>query len=143
MNRIAGTHEDSGDTHMVSIILLEPNVLLKEKIAGVLARNERVWCVVQVNSRADLTRAVDQLYPDFILADMVALKGTTSVQILGWRMRCSRLFALVDTFSEQYEREAVRLGFHGLIEKSHVEDEMLREIQLKTRAREASDVESD
>ena len=143
MNRIAGTLQDGSDTSMVSIILLEPNVLLREKIASILARNERVWCVVQVNSRADLARAVAQLHPDFILADIVSLKGATSVQILGWRTCSSHILALVDTVSEPYQHEAVRLGLHGLIEKSRVEDEMLWEIELLTRAREASDVESD
>ncbi|MFH1755995.1 MAG: hypothetical protein ABIA59_09855, partial [Candidatus Latescibacterota bacterium] len=86
-----------------SILIAEPNQLLREKIAGVLTRDESVWCVTQVEGCNGLTRGVHDLQPDFILADLSFLKDPLLVSNIRRFSRNSRIFALVDTSTEPYE----------------------------------------
>jgi DNA-binding NarL/FixJ family response regulator len=130
-------------TKSVSILLAEPNLLLKEKIAGVLARHEGVWCVVQVSRKLELVRAVARLSPDFILADLPLLMDPETIEILRVFGESARIFALVDTSSGPYSNLGLRLGLDGLIEKSRVGERIFREIEQLRAEREAADAPTD
>jgi len=143
MGRVGDQHNRRGCNGEVSIVLAEPNLLLREKIAGVLARNDQVWCVVQVSRKDDLVRAAAQLHPDFILVDVAMLRDSDSVEVLKWFCYASRIYALVDSRSEPYERLCTRLGLNGLLEKSSVADDIAREISALARARESKVDEPD
>lgn len=122
----------------VSILLAEPNLLLKEKIAGVLARHEHVWCVIQVGGKLELVRAVARLSPDFILADLALLKDPETIEVLRVFGESARILALVDTSGDPYVGLAARLGVDGLIEKSRIGESVFGEIDALVAAREAS-----
>lgn len=107
-----------------SILLAEPGLLLREKIAGVLARDSRIWCVTQVVGREDLFRGAARIQPDFILADLAILNDPGALQRIKQLSSNSRVLALVDSKSEPYEDSSRRLGLDGIIEKAHVEQAM-------------------
>ena len=111
-----------------SILLAEPSLLLREKIAGVLSRNEKIWCVSQVDSLNGLTRGISDLQPDFILADIVILMDPETLAVIKRSSASSRVIALVDSKSEPYEEAARRLGLDGILEKGCVEEGILNEI---------------
>lgn len=127
------------DTGSVSILLAEPNLLLKEKIAGILARHDDVWCVVQVSRKLELVRGAARISPDFVLIDLALLKDQDTIKLV--RMLCERakIFALVDASSDPYSRLVRHLGLDGLIEKSAVAEKMTVEISRHFAAKAASD----
>lgn len=105
-----------------SILLAEPSLLLREKIAGVLARERNVWCVVQVEGRSGLVRGATDLQPDFILADLGMLKDRQTLDYLRSVSRCSRVVALADSVGDAHLQAAGRLGLDGIVEKGRVAD---------------------
>lgn len=143
MDPTADQPKKTGNAEKVSIVLAEPNLLLREKIAGVLARNDRVWCVVQVSRRDDLARVTAQLHPDFVLVDVVMLRDADSAEVSQWLSHASQVYALVDSRSAPYERLCSRLKIDGLLEKSSVAESIAREIARPVRAKEPSGAEAD
>jgi DNA-binding NarL/FixJ family response regulator len=103
-----------------SIVVAEPALLLREKIAGVLARDEKIWCVTQVQGLQELMRGVADIHPDFILADLSVLKDPETVRLLKRSSENSRIFALVDSLTEPYLEAARRLDLDGIIDKGRV-----------------------
>lgn len=116
-----------------SILLGEPSLLLREKIAGILARDQRIWCVTQVVGREALLRGAARIQPDFILADLAILNDPDALQQIKLVSCGSRVLALVDSISEPYENSSRRLGLDGIIEKGHVEQAILEEIAALDR----------
>lgn len=105
-----------------SILLAEPSVLLREKIAGVLARERNIWCVVQVEGQNGLVRGAVDLQPDFILAELGLLKDGEALGYLRRMSRCSRVVALTDSVGDAHLRAAMRLGLDDIVEKGRVAD---------------------
>ena len=138
MNRRSanGAREQRGTS--VSILLAEPNLLLKEKLAGVLARHDDVWCVVQVSRKLDLIRGVALIKPDFVLADLALLEDPETIEILRVFCEGSKIFAIVDTGSDPYSERVSQLGLDGMIEKSLVAESITGEIGCLLASREAS-----
>ena len=128
MSQIIDESGKRNTTGAVSIIVAEPNLLLREKIAGVLTRNNRVWCVVQVSRKDELVRAAAQINPDFILADVSILRDADAEEVLSWFSYASQIYVLVESMSGPYELLRSRLGLSGLIEKSNVADSVASEI---------------
>jgi DNA-binding NarL/FixJ family response regulator len=122
-----------------SIMLAEPHLLLREKMAGILSRSERIWCVTQVDSLNGLTRGISDLQPDFILADIVILMDPETLKKIRRSSASSRVIALVDSKTEPYVAAARRLGLDGIIEKGHVEESILKEIRALGEPGEDSD----
>lgn len=111
-------------TQTYSILLAEPNPMLREKLAGVLARDRRVWCVVQVEGRVGLERGATDLRPDFILADFSLLKDGAAVGALRRVAVRARLVALADNVHSAHLQTAGRLGLDGVVEKSRAAEWM-------------------
>ena len=122
-----------------SILLAEPSLLLREKMAGVLSRIEKVWCVSQVDSLDGLTRGISDLQPDFILADIVILMDPETLAAVRRSSATSRVIALVDSRTEPYIEAARRLSLDGIIEKGRVEEGMLDEIRTIADDRDGAD----
>lgn len=122
-----------------SILLAEPSLLLREKMAGVLSRIEKVWCVSQVDSLNGLTRGISDLKPDFILADMVILMDPETLAEVRRASASSRVIALVDSRTEPYIEAARRLDLDGIIEKGRVEEGVLDEIRTMADDRDGAD----
>lgn len=110
--------------HSFSILVAEPNLLVREKIACVLARHGRVWCVTQVGGRDELIRGVANIQPDFILADLSILKDPKVVALIRRSMKSSRIFALVESETQPYIDAARRLQLDGVIGKGQVVESM-------------------
>lgn len=108
----------------VSILLAEPNALLREKLAGLLARREEVWCVVQVGVASGLVRAAAEVRPNLILADLQMLRDVGTVPALRSSAPAASVLALVETIDAPYRDEVSRLGLDGLMEKAHLVDEI-------------------
>jgi DNA-binding NarL/FixJ family response regulator len=125
-----------------SILIAEPNLLLREKIAGVLTREESVWCVTQVEGCDGLARGVHDLQPDFILADLSFLKDPKMVNGMRRSSRKSKIFALVDAGTEPYEALAARLALDGVIEKGRVVEVIREKISALIEAKDESDGEA-
>ena len=107
-----------------SILLAEPSLLLREKIASILARDDRVWSVTQVDGRLGLTRGAASLHPDLILADLGLLKNLETLSALRNASGKSRIFALVDSDAEPYVDAARQLGLDGILERGRVPEGM-------------------
>lgn len=122
-----------------SILLAEPGLLLREKIAGVLARDSRIWCVTQVVGRDALLRGAARIRPDFILADLAILNDPDFLRQIKQASCDSRILALVDLKSDPYEDSSRRLGLDGIIEKAHVEQSILDEIAAINRDGDEND----
>jgi len=112
-----------------SILLAEPNPLLREKIAGVLARDKKIWCVTQVDGRSGLVRGAARIQPDFILADLITLNDPETLRFIRRSSSASRIIALVDSRSRPYVEAAGRIGLDGTIERGRVEEDILAEIR--------------
>lgn len=125
----------------LSILLAEPNLMLREKIAGVLARNESIWCVIQVDGAEGLARGANEFRPDIVLADLSVLKHPGTLRVLRRRWTKSRIIALVDSQSQPYLEAARRLGLDGAIEKGRVA-EAIRD-ELRSRGLTTADDETD
>jgi DNA-binding NarL/FixJ family response regulator len=110
--------------HSFSVLLAEPNMVLREKIASILAAHERIWCVVQVSGKEGLERGAGRLQPDFILADLKLLKESDIVQFLRRVSAASRIVALTDAETAPYVEAAKRLGTDGCMEKGRAGDGM-------------------
>jgi DNA-binding NarL/FixJ family response regulator len=130
-----------GRAGTVSLLLAEPNSMLREKMAGILGRYERIWCVTQVCSKAELVRAASQIRPDYIIADISLVKSPDLVDVLRGVSLGSRIFALVDRKAEPYERLVEHLGLHGLFERSRVVEDMTRVIDSIHSVQEKGDDE--
>jgi DNA-binding NarL/FixJ family response regulator len=114
---------------MFSVLLAEPNLVLREKIASVLARNERIWCVIQVDGTEGLARCAGRLEPDIILADLSMIKDRDMLRFL---RRCSgpaRIIALVDSRTEPYMEAARRLGLDGAVDRGHACEYVVEELR--------------
>jgi len=122
-----------------SILIAEPNLLLREKMAGVLSRSEKIWCVSQVDSLHGLTRGISDLQPDFILADIVILMDPETLAEIRRSCASSQVIALVDSKTEPYVAAARRLGLDGIIEKGRVAEGILQEIRTTGGSGEDSD----
>lgn len=110
----------------LSILVAEPSLLLREKIACVLARDENVWCVTQVEGRKDLTRGVINIRPDFVFADLNILKDPETVAFIRRYSRRSSIYALVDSDTAPYADTVQRLGLDGVIEKGRVGESLTK-----------------
>jgi DNA-binding NarL/FixJ family response regulator len=121
-----------------SILLSEPSPLLREKIAGVLARDKRIWSVTQVNGRGGLVRGASRIQPDFILADLVTLNDPETLRFVRRNSPVSRIIALVDSLSKPYLDASGRIGLDGTIERGRVEEGILAEILLLDEAEEVT-----
>jgi len=126
-------------SHSYSILLAEPNLLLREKIAGILARDERVWSVTQVEGREGLLRSAARSRPDFILADLALLRDAPMLKKLKQTSPDSRIFALVDSLSEPYREACSRMGLDGTFEKGQVGDGLRTELLSLAEAKRDSD----
>ncbi len=115
-----------------SVLLAEPQPLLREKIAGVLARQTCIWCVTQVEDLTGLVQSARELQPDFILADFSIWREAETVPFLKRTSCSSCLVALVDADSSFYQRAVGRLGLDGMTEKGQVLDFVLAAIKSRT-----------
>ena len=125
----------------VSILLAEPNWLLREKMAGVIARHEDVWCVIQVGVSEGMLRAAGEVQPDLVLADLRLLHDGTTVRALRARAPSACVFALAEQLGGPYLATAVRLGLDGLLDKAHLSDELREQLPLLSTRAEAIGVE--
>jgi DNA-binding NarL/FixJ family response regulator len=114
----------------VSVLLAEPNLVLREKIASVLARNETIWCVIQVDGTEGLVRCAGRLKPDLILADFGMLKHPDILRLLRRCSETARIIALADSQSEPYVEAARRLGLDGAVERGRACECIMEEIRL-------------
>jgi DNA-binding NarL/FixJ family response regulator len=121
-----------------SVLLAEPNPLLREKMAGLFTRNRSLWCVIQVDGRGNLARAAAQTQPDFILADLTILKDPEMLSFLRRTSADSRIIALVDAKLEPYMKAARELGLDGAFEKGHVGEEIRATISAIEEAGEST-----
>jgi len=117
-----------GRAGSVSLLLAEPSPMLREKMAGILGRHDRIWCVTQVGSKSELVRAATHIRPDYIIADISLIKSSNLVDVLRGVSLGSRIFGLVDRKAEPYERLAGQLGLHGVFERSSVGEDVTRVI---------------
>lgn len=106
----------------LSVLLAEPNMVLREKIASILAGHDCIWCVVQVCGREGLERGAGRLQPDLILADLKVLKDSDIVQFLRRVSAASKIVALTESESTPYVEAARRLGIDGCMEKGRAGD---------------------
>lgn len=107
-----------------SVLLAEPNPLLREKMAGLFTRNQALWCVIQVDGRGNLARAAAQMQPDFIVADLPILKDREILSFLRRTSADSRIIALVDAKLEPYMQAARELGLDGAFEKGRAGEDI-------------------
>ncbi len=136
MSHFTNTREKDGARHSFCVLLGEPNLLLREKIAGVLARQEHVWCVVQVNGRNEILRGAANTLPDFILAGMSVLNDRQTIDSLRKSTGQCRIIAMTDSVSEPYQQVAQRLGLDGIIEKTEVANYFSKKIQVLRKQKE-------
>jgi DNA-binding NarL/FixJ family response regulator len=111
-----------------SILLAEPNELLREKMAGILSRQAGVWGVLQVASREGMCAGAEALRPDLILVDLALLQAREPVLALRRIWTQSRILLLVDSDTGPYHAAAERWGFDGVLCKAHVAEAITREI---------------
>jgi len=109
-----------------SIILAEPNPFLREKIAGILSRQDNVWCVLQVGTREGLLRGSLEQQPDLILADISILDDCAFVDRLRNVAPMTKLVILLESESTPYISAAAACGVDGVIAKAHLSDEIQR-----------------
>ncbi len=112
-----------------SILLADPNVFLREKIAEILSRQDNVGCVMQVGDPEPLLREARLNRPDLVLADIGLLAGRDLVVRL---MDCcprARIVAMVDTCSEPYVQAVQALGLDALLEKARVGEQIQKLIE--------------
>ena len=113
-----------------SVLLAEANMVLRQKIASVLAGDESIWCVVQVSEREGLERGASRLQPDFILADWSVLRDPETVKFLRRCSPNSRIVALTDSAIAPYLDAAKRLGLDGCMEKGCVGEGIREHLSL-------------
>lgn len=111
-----------------SILLAEPNGLLREKIAGILSRQACVWGVLLVSGSDGLCAGAEALRPDLILVDLALLQACEPVLALRRIWTRSRILLLVDSDTGPYHAAAERWGLDGVLRKSHVAETITREI---------------
>jgi len=110
-------------TRNYSVLLAEPNPMLREKMAGILTRSSTFWCVIQVQGRGNLARAAAQAQPDFVVADLLLIKDPELIEFLRQTSVDSRIVALVDAKLGFYKKAIRELGVDGVIERGRaVED---------------------
>jgi DNA-binding NarL/FixJ family response regulator len=129
LNKTEQICEAEGAERSFSVLLAEPNPLMREKIASMLARYDTVWCVINVCSEADLIRSASHHHPDLILVDLNILREQKTVESLRRIAPLSRIIAIADSCTEPYLRAAHRLGLDGLIEKALVGEKFLEQIE--------------
>ena len=116
-------------SHSFCVLLGEPNPLLAEKSAGIAARYDQVWCVVQVLTSAGLERAASALHPELILSDLTLLQPGGMMQTLRTASPRSRVVALVEALSEPYVSAVRRLGVDHVVEKQSLPEVLQAELR--------------
>lgn len=115
----------------IAILLAEPNPLLREKIAGILGRETRIWCVVQVDNEGGLLDGAARVQPDLILVDLTILRDRALAEHLRTEAPSALVYALVDSNSDPYKVAAKRLGLDGLMERSRVAEGVADALQSR------------
>jgi DNA-binding NarL/FixJ family response regulator len=115
--------------HSFCVLLGEPNPLLAEKSAGIAARHDQVWCVVQVLASCGLERAASALHPELILSDLTLLQPAGMMQTLRTASPRSRIVALVESLSEPYVSAVRRLGVDHVVEKQALPEVLQSELR--------------
>ena len=121
--------------HSFCVLLGEPNPLLAEKSAGIAARHEQVWCVVQVLTTSGLERAASALQPELILSDLALLQPGRMMQTLRTASPRTRVVALVESLTDPYVSAVRRLGVDHVVEKQALPEVLgaeLRRLALLT-----------
>lgn len=107
-----------------SILLAEPQPMLREKIAGILGRMDQIWCIGQVATALDLARAASTLQPDLILADLKLLDRPGLLPALRRVRPGLRIIGLVDTASSPYRQRAAAFGLDGVCARGDLVSEV-------------------
>lgn len=119
-----------GPLPSVSVLVAEPNAWLGGKTAGLLGREDSVWCVAQVADREGLLRGAALLQPEVVLADLGLLQEASTVGELRQVAPCSRVLAMVDSACEPYVSTALRIGADQAVEKGRIAEDVLRELRV-------------
>lgn len=61
-------------SNSVKVLVVEERDLLREKIAGILSREENISMVIQLSSYSELQTAVGETGPDLVLGDLLKFK---------------------------------------------------------------------
>ena len=126
------------DNESVSVLLLEPRLFLRERLAAALARQPEVWCVVQLAHPGDLIRGVLEQRPDLVLASLGVLRQPGSLNAIRRHAPRSDVVGLVDAIEAPYVEVARDLGLDGLLERARVGEGLLANVQLANRDPESS-----
>jgi len=114
----------------VSVVVAEPNLLLCEKTAGLVARYDRVWCVAQVCEATGLVRAVAALRPELVLVDITLLRQVGAAGLLRQASPLSRIIVVLEALTEPYVSAARRMGADAVLEKAHVGENIQDQIRV-------------
>ena len=106
----------------LSILLGEPNLLLRERLAAALWRRVGIWSVMQVGDRDALVRGAVLVRPDLVLADLALLREPETMSALHDVAAPLRVVALLEVDDEPYREACRRLGLDGAVRKSLATD---------------------
>lgn len=128
-NVTKNTSQIGKSRHTYSVALVEPQPYLRDKFAEVLRRHEAIAAVLQASSLEELMREIGRFAPDFVLADIAMLNLPESVGAIRRSAPWARIIGLSTSRTEPYVKTSSRLGLDGLIEKGHVTEEFLEQIE--------------
>ncbi len=118
--------KDAG--HCFSILLAEENMFLGKKIKEILLRDKAVLWVFHVTEKASLLQEASNRHPDLILSDIKLLKEKQTVGMLRQVSPFSLIVALTGSQATPYATATRRLGLDGMLEKSRIEINGLKQI---------------
>jgi DNA-binding NarL/FixJ family response regulator len=104
-----------------AVLVAEPNVLVKEKIANLIGRHDDVWCVAEVGEGLEvLLEAARRLQPDIVLADLAVWRTAGACEAVRAICAATATYALVEHCETAYVDAARHLGLDGVVEKARV-----------------------
>jgi len=115
-------------SHPCTILLADPNSFLRERIAGILVRQDNIECVVQADAAEHMLTAARDHRPHLILVDLSLLQDRELVAHLKRCSPDSRLLVLVEVRTEPYVRAACDLCADGVLEKGRLLDAIQEQI---------------
>lgn len=112
-------------TQLMTVMIVDENTVMREKIAGLLSRLDGVDAVSQLSTPGKLAQAVDEMRPQIILLDAgIVCREQESIRGVQQKFQELRIIALTENDSEFFERSgaASQIRIDGVIKKQDVFD---------------------
>ena len=125
---------------LIKVLIVEERDLLREKIAGILSREEYILTVTQVSSYSKLQIALVETVPDLVLGDMLKLRKFCEKTGVSVDELCpdAKILLYTDENGQMHRNEVEHHGNQGAFHVRYIQQEVRSFLQDSKQRRKRS-----